>query len=50
MITPAAILYSLEKNNKIFPIAEAAAPNEIKIAEKLKQLFYLFQFHLNFFR
>ena len=37
MITPATILYSLEKNNKIFPMADAAAPNEIKIAEKPQQ-------------
>ena len=37
IITPAAILYSLEKNNKIFPIAEAAAPSEMKIAEKPQQ-------------
>ena len=37
MITPATILYSFEKNNKIFPIADAAAPKEIKIAENPQQ-------------
>ena len=37
MITPATILYSFEKNNKMFPMADAAAPNEIKMAEKPQQ-------------
>ena len=37
IIMPAAILSSLEKNNKTFPIAEAAIPREIKTNEKPKQ-------------
>ena len=33
IITPAAILNSLEKNNKILPMVEAVMPSEIKTAE-----------------
>ena len=34
MIIPAKILNSFEKNNNIFPTAEAVIPNEINTAEK----------------
>ena len=55
--TPAAILNSLDKNNNIFPTAEAVAPKIIKTREKpnenkivlIRTIFYLVQFHLNFY-
>ena len=34
---PAAILNSLDKNNNIFPTAEAVAPKNIKIIENPKE-------------
>ena len=37
IITPAAILNSLDKNNKIFPTAEAVAPSVINTNENPKE-------------
>ena len=37
IIIPATILSSFDKNNKIFPIAEAVTPSEIKTKENPKE-------------
>ncbi len=37
IIIPATILNSLDKNNKIFPTADAVAPNVIKTNENPKE-------------
>ena len=55
---PAAILNSLDKNNNIFPTAEAVAPKTINTSENptenkivfIEHFVYLVQFHLNFFQ
>ena len=54
---PATILNSLDKNNKIFPTADAVAPRLINTNENpkenkivfIKQFFYLDQFRSNFY-